>query len=159
MFITREDGSVIIEETGEVVYIPIKVDEKMYKINSFNGSIENITTGEIILPPYNDNILYIEYANWIEAGGVPEVVNELIVEVPQSITRFQAKSALLSVGLLETVESLMLTNNVPHQIKLAWTDAQVFYRTSPALNSLASVLGMTSEDLDNLFILGASIEA
>jgi len=39
----------------------------------------------------------------------------------------------------------------------AWNNNASFERTSPTILSFGSALGMTSEDLDNLFRLGASL--
>ena len=39
----------------------------------------------------------------------------------------------------------------------AWNNNASFERTSPTILSFGRALGMTSEDLDNLFRLGASL--
>jgi hypothetical protein len=76
--------------------------------------------------------------------------------VVNTITPLQAKLALHGIGLLATVESLIAAADVPTQ--LAWREATAFSRTSPLLNSMATALGMTSEQVDALFLSAATIE-
>lgn len=42
--------------------------------------------------------------------------------------------------------------------KLAWNEASVFRRDSPVLLSLATSVGMTEQQLDELFALALSIK-
>lgn len=78
--------------------------------------------------------------------------------VPQTISRLQAKAALLQVEKLAEVEALMSHPDTPALTKLAWTDAQEFNRTSPTVLGMAQLLNLTDDDLDNLFILGSGIQ-
>lgn len=86
-------------------------------------------------------------------------IPEIVVQVPQTVTRFQARAALHLAGLLPSIEALMADENTPALAKLAWTDAQEFKRTSPTIATMAAALGLTSEQLDQLFITAAEIDA
>ena len=79
--------------------------------------------------------------------------------VPQMVTRFQAKAALLGAGLLEQVEVYMALPDTPMVTKLAWTETQDFERASPTVAGLAALLGLTSEQVDELFITASGITA
>lgn len=79
--------------------------------------------------------------------------------VPQVVSRFQARAALLAAGLLDLVQTLMDAPETPALTKLAWDDAQEFRRTSPTVLSLGALLGLDDEALDNLFTAAAQIEA
>ncbi len=79
--------------------------------------------------------------------------------VPQQVTAFQAKAALLDAGLLPQVESMMAQDSTPALAKLAWSTAQVFNRTSPTVAAMASALGLTDAQIDALFVAGAAITA
>jgi hypothetical protein len=79
--------------------------------------------------------------------------------VPQVVTRFQARAALLQSDFLEEVEAVMSHEDTDAMAKLAWTDAQEFYRQSPTILGMAGVIGLTDKELDELFILAATIQA
>lgn len=78
------------------------------------------------------------------------------------VSRFQAKAALLQMGLLDQVENLMA--GMDPMTRLAWTEAVEFRRSSPLLNSLAPYLTwpdgttLAETDLDDLFNLAQTIE-
>lgn len=102
--------------------------------------------------------------------GAPELVQmtseetaqhlaPLPVGVPQTVTRFQALAALHLAGHLPVVEAIMAAPETDMMAKLAWANALSFERSSPLLNGLAGTLGLTPQDLDNLFTTAAGIEA
>ena len=102
--------------------------------------------------------------------GAPELVQmtseevsqhlaPLPVGVPQTVTRFQALAALHLAGKLTAVQAIMAAPETPTLAKLAWENALSFERNSPTLASLAAMLGMTSQDLDDLFTAAAGIAA
>ncbi len=83
------------------------------------------------------------------------------VVVPQSVTRRQAKQALLLAGLLNSVQATI--NAIPDAtqrglVQIEWDDSQEFIRTRPVLIALASALGLNSSQLDALFIQAAGLE-
>lgn len=77
--------------------------------------------------------------------------------VPVSITRFQALAALQKAGLLET--TIAAVNLAPALTKLAWDNTATFERNNATLTALSDSIGITSAQLDNLFITGALITA
>ena len=75
--------------------------------------------------------------------------------VPASVTRRQAKQALLLNGLLANVQPAIDTLPDATQramIQIEWDDSQVFERERPALIALGSALGLSDAQLDDLFI-------
>ena len=86
-----------------------------------------------------------EYVEIIKPEEVP--VDENVV--PIKITRLQAKLQLLENGLLDEVEEMVKQDR---RVELYWTDAQSIERNHPILNQMVMALGLTSEQLDNLFI-------
>lgn len=78
-------------------------------------------------------------------------------EIPQVVSRFQAKAALLQAGYLATIEALVAQSDAFTQ--LAWNEAVEFRRDSPLLNQLAVALALTSEQVDALFVVAAGINA
>ena len=73
-------------------------------------------------------------------------------------TRFQAKAAMDDAGLLDQVEAYMAGEDVPRRVKLAWQEAS-FRRGSNMVNQIGSELGLSQEDMDNLFIAAQEIDA
>ena len=80
--------------------------------------------------------------------------------VPASVTRRQAKQALLLNGLLANVQPAIAAIPDAAQramIQIEWDDSQEFERDRPALIALGSALGLTSVQLDALFIGAAQL--
>ena len=65
------------------------------------------------------------------------------------VTRYQAKAALLNVGLLSTIESSIEASG-DSLLKLAWAEA-AFERTSQFADKMLGLTGMTEYQLDSLF--------
>jgi hypothetical protein len=130
----------------------------MYNINNINGDI-HFPDGFILSVPY-DSARYHEYADWVIAGNNPtEISIDNPVSVPEKVSKFQAKVALYNAGHLATIEAIMTNPATPELTKLAWAEAQDFNRQSVTVLSLGAILGLTSTDLDNLFIAASQIVA
>ena len=121
-----------------------------------------IPGGAIDVPP--PNVPQGKVALW-QNGWVfvnppePEQEEPPLDDVPQVVTRFQARAALHLAGLLTTVESLMTDPQTDMLARLAWQDAQEFRSQSPTMLSMAATLGLTDAQLDALFTTAAGIEA
>ena len=72
-------------------------------------------------------------------------------------SRFQARAALHNAGLLVSVEAAVAAADPFTQI--AWADATEFRRESPTIAALAAAVGLTGEDIDDLFRAAAQIVA
>lgn len=88
------------------------------------------------------------------------LVEELPTYVPQQITRAQGKAALIVQGLWGSV--LSYVGNIPDPVERALAEVALhdtlnWERNSPFLTTAAKGLGMSSEDLDNLFIAASQI--
>lgn len=103
--------------------------------------------------PETQSCLFLDGA-WVVADVVPPAP-----VVPEAVTRFQARAALAQAGLLDSVTAMMEHPGTPLIVKLAWTDALEFRRHSTTVLSLAGAIGMSSAQLDALFISAAQIEA
>lgn len=80
--------------------------------------------------------------------------------VPLTVTRRQARQALLLAGLLDDVQPAIAAIPDPVQRGLAqieWDDSQEFTRDRPLLVQLAQGLGLNDAALDNLFIQAAQL--
>jgi hypothetical protein len=73
----------------------------------------------------------------------------------ESITPRQAKLALYGAGLLDQVETMVAAADKAVQIH--YQESVIWYRSDPVLNGLAVELGMSSEQLDELFASAARL--
>ena len=71
-------------------------------------------------------------------------------EVPLEVTPYQARCALDAAGLLDTVEAIVAQS--PRQTRNAWEYGITVDRHSPMIENLGAALGLTSAQIDNLFI-------
>lgn len=76
-----------------------------------------------------------------------------------NVTPYQAKAALFEAGFLDEVEALIDAPDTDRLIVLAWNNAIEYRRLSPMVSGIASALGWTDEQLDDLFIAAAQITA
>lgn len=95
--------------------------------------------------------------SWHEGNPMPQPTSEEIdqwvenyVEVPDSITPRQARLILNKYNLRQAVETAIA--NSSQDVKDEWEFSNAIQRTWPALISLAQSLGITSEQLDQMFI-------
>jgi len=75
--------------------------------------------------------------------------------IPTIVAKWRAKIALHNAGLLTAVETAIASADVPTQI--LWSDVPEFHRDSPELAAVIAGLGMTSDQVDDLFIAAAAI--
>ena len=85
---------------------------------------------------------------------VIEEINSLVVEskpevVIPALTPRQVQLALYTAGLLDKVEALVATDKVT---EIWWSKSQTFLRNEAVLLEMAEKLGLTSEQLDEMFI-------
>lgn len=78
--------------------------------------------------------------------------------VPEEVSRFQARAALLNAGLLAQADAAVAGSGNA-LLQLAWTDAVSFKRNSPGIAALAPALGLDDGALDDLFRAAAEIVA
>lgn len=130
----------------------------MYRVNTITGAI-HFEDGRVIAPPYNE-ACYLEYAAWVQAGNTPEEFAESpAAPVPEVVSRFKARAALYQAGLLESVEQMMASPETPMIHRIAWQDVQEFNRSSALVAGMGQALGLSSEQIDDLFRLAATITA
>ena len=101
----------------------------------------------------------IEYWEDSEGTLTLEEVNTTLygvagAPVPTTISRAQGRMALLGANLLTAVESHISTAPMAEQIAY---EASNWSRSSPSLNAMANALGLTSDQVDSLFISAATI--
>jgi hypothetical protein len=126
----------------------------MYKLNEQGDYANIIGTGEWHNTTNNE-----QYLAWLAAGNTPEPYVIPPSAVPATVTRFQALATLAAGGWLDTVHvyiDALPRNNVQ---RLAFENATDWERTSPTLAALATMLGLTDAQVDDLFIAAAQVSA
>lgn len=86
-----------------------------------------------------------------EAFAEPVIVEP----VPASVTPLQIRKALRHAGLKEAVDAMIA--NVPEEISEEWEYATTIDRHNPTLLAAAQGLGMSEEQVDDLFRLAATM--
>ena len=100
--------------------------------------------------------LWPEYEAWLAAGNTPTEPGPLPAYVPTSVKMWQAKAALAAVDKLDAATAAInFGGTVP--LKLAWEYATDLSRSSAAVASIGAVLGMSSADIDALFVAAEQI--
>jgi hypothetical protein len=85
------------------------------------------------------------------AACVAQTGNGINAPVPATIKASQARVALHRAGLLPSVTALVDNPATDAEIKIFWEYEVDLDRDSPALNAMAGALGLTQEQLDDLF--------
>lgn len=92
---------------------------------------------------------------WNGVSYVRPVIETPEPQPPKSVSPYQARCALHAAGLLPAVEATIANADVPAQI--AWEYATVFERHSPFIDALAPMLGLTEEQIDDLFLAASQV--
>lgn len=104
------------------------------------------------------------YQTWISrwndaAAAIDSYVPPVESLVPVSVSRLQARAALAQAGLFFAVDAYMSGLPADNIQRLAWQDATEFLRGSATVAAMATMLGLTESQVDQLFITAKGIEA
>lgn len=143
-------SSFIYYEDTNTVEVSWSDNDKVFRCQSYDQCQMDMLRGDVggLLTPEYESII-----NTVIANTKP--LPPPIVIKPLSVTPRQAKLALLSLGLLDDVETAITNSGKAAQIE--WDNALSFERTSPLLITLCSSIGLTSEQLDDMFVLANSL--
>lgn len=73
------------------------------------------------------------------------------------MTRLQARLVLAQVGKLEEIDNAISQLPVTDPGRIYYENATEWYRDNPILNQMAPAFGITSEQLDEMFVLGPQL--
>ena len=98
--------------------------------------------------------LFADHVEFAAIDLTPEEITAICAQsIPAVITRRQAKLVLLQYGLLDAVESVVAT--MPRAAQIEYADALSFERSNPLMGMVADAAGMTTEQVDAMFVAGA----
>ena len=115
---------------------------------------QNLDTNAFVNPVTNT-----EYLAWLAEGNVPDPYVPPPTPIPQTVTRFQALAVLAAGGYLSTIRTYIATLGENDITRLAWESASEWERTSPTLAALATMLGLSDAQVDDLFIAASQVSA
>ena len=122
-----------------------------------------LLNGTMLVPKADGNREYELIKQWLSEGNTPEpefTETELLQQIedakPKVVTMRQARLALLQSELLTAVETAIV-NGTDEAMKIEWEYATDVRRDWASLIALTGTLGMTAEQLDELFILAGSL--
>ena len=99
---------------------------------------------------------YRELMDEIAATWVSEETTE---QIPTEVTMRQARLALVDAGMYGNIQSAI--NSLPEPLKtkalIEWEYSNTVQRHNGFVSQLGPILGMTEEDLDNLFIAASKL--
>lgn len=119
-------------------------------------SIIRDETGKII-PQDENNQDYNTYLQWFLAGGVLTQIKSNAPPriVPKSVTPRQIRLALNQIGKRAIIEQFIA--NSSQNVQDVWNYSVEVHRNNPLLVQLAPYINLSSDDLDELFILAETL--
>jgi hypothetical protein len=94
---------------------------------------------------------------WVESATSEEIEAHQRSLIPQTAKNMKFRLALIKVGIsinaINQAINAMPESPQKEQIQTLWDFADFFERTDATLISMAQILGITNEQLDNFFII------
>lgn len=120
----------------------------MYQLRKNTIAVIRLSDNAIIGPENEED--WQVYQNWLSAGNTPEPDIEPLPYVPASVPLWTVRVVLYERGLLDAANAAVAASDHP-AVQVIWEYGNVVDRNSPALLTLAQVIGVADE-LDALFI-------
>lgn len=99
-------------------------------------------------PEHDPDVSKLE---WVDGGW------EVVSITPVKVTRHQAKEALRRAGHLSAILAYIPTVDDGGELALFWSEAEDFHRNHPQLLKVGDALGLTSAQIDALFVVAHAI--
>ncbi|WP_127076020.1 hypothetical protein [Rhodomicrobium lacus] len=106
------------------------------------------------IPADEANSDWQRYQEWLAAGNTPAPTPEIPEPVPSSVSPLQLVRALRRAGLKEAFEAALAANSEASE---DFALAREIERDDPMVASVASALGKSAVEVDNIFRLAATL--
>lgn len=128
----------------------------MYKLTQGTNVLRS---DGVSIPKDERNTDYQRYLAWLAEGNTPQPADPVAPVVPVSVTMRQARLALLQQELLTQVNDAVasMPGAQGEAVRIEWEFSSTVERNRPLVQALAASLGLTSQELDDLFILAATL--
>ena len=139
----------------------------MYTLSLLTG---NEYYNGILIPQDDTNELFQQRCDFLENGGQFEIIEstpEEIAEankpkIPQTISAMRLKLQLFDLGItdqdifddIDSIPEVMFSTADKEKAKIMYKTATSFERTNGELNFIATMEGLTQEQVDEIFING-----
>lgn len=129
---------------------------KDYKI--VNDTTVLRTKDHTFVPLVPGNADFTMYEEWLAEGNTPDPADP-VSNVPAAVTMRQARLALLQTGKLDTVNAAIaaMPGDAGAAARIEWEFSSSVERNREYVKQIATGLGMTDKQLDDLFILAATL--
>lgn len=112
-------------------------------------------------PEYNTETHYLNQGNKIVYEDRVEIGwNVILKPIPETVPLWAFRAILTVQGLAPTVENLILALPEPQKTVAytQWHYGNFIDRSHPLINALGSQIGLTSEQIDNVFIEASKLK-
>ena len=121
-----------------------------------------IINGVTFVPKQTSGYMMDEIIKYIQDGGEysknePKNTPKIDRIIPSKVTIRQAKLALLDFGLLDEVDAIIQSPNVPQKTKIEWEYANEIERRWVDESGVLPYLGLEKEQVDELFLHASSL--
>jgi hypothetical protein len=110
----------------------------------------------VVETPVPNGKLVASYTLNFTGSSVEKVDTLIDVPVPDSVTRYQFKQALLNTSKYQ--DAVAALNNASASQKLQWAEARTIFRNSGVVLYLKTALDLTDTQLDNFFNLASKVQ-
>lgn len=124
------------------------VEETIYPDEQYSDE-DVLSTEERLKYPNSDSE---EAEVWVKLRADYTIEINDYKRIPKEVTMRQARIALVRAGLYETIQ-----NYNDEELKIEWEFSQVVKRNWPSLDALTTSLGITSIQVDDLFIVAENL--
>lgn len=131
----------------------------MYYFSKLSKKIFN--SDGVHIPMDDNSLLYQDYLDFINSNGIVEEVEKFQNEVeelivPNAVSQMRLRKALILAGIsissINDAIAAIADDTQRELIYTMWEYAVVFERSDATLNQMATALGISQNQLDQLFV-------